>query len=283
LRADYALNLRVLRRESRHGAHESRADGARIAIGLRVLFLDDDVIPEVNVLLNHASDTGHFAVGSILYHEASIVNLYGKLQARRYEEYYRLVVNRSQSTREIETWQICNASGPAKDFSQFLDAVHDAMQGIPVGGEGFDESIMHIEATRRGYRFDILPDAIVWHVDTRSLDDARRGRRRNGRIACQLALQPARRDPEIDRIFDIAGVLSGRQGFSKMSKAKLVWKAPFVMDFAADVLTLVADKGPKRWLPSGLCKLPLSVAFWQGVRDEAPSWERLKTNLARGD
>ena len=279
LRAKFALNLRVLRRNAPHGAHQSRADGARIAVGSRVLFLDDDVLPASNVLAEHAADVGHFSVGPIFYRLGPAESPYVRMQAKYYDKYFNSLINGPQIMRQVDFF-ICNASGPATKFSEFLDSVHEAMRGVPLGGEGFDESIMNIEAAKRGYRFRILPDAVVWHVDTRSLDDARRGRRRNGSIACKLALDPAKREPEIDRIFDIRGVLSGRRGLSRMYKAKMVWKASWAMDAAADFLTFLADRGPSRWLPSGLCYLPMAVAFWQGVRDVAPSWEALKASLA---
>jgi len=280
LKAKFAsLNLKILRRDADHGAHQSRADGARLARAARVLFLDDDVLPAPTVLADHARDVGNFSVGPIFYHGGSDLSPYVRMQTKSYDKYFNSLINGPRTTREIEFF-ICNASGPTTEFSEFLDSVHEAMRGVPMGGEGFDESIMHIEATRRGYCFTILPDAIVWHVDTRTLDDARRGRRRNGRIACTLALDRAKPQPEIDGIFDIGGVLSGRRGLPRMYKAKLVWKAAWAMDAAADILTFLADRGPKRWLPSGLCYLPLAVAFWQGVRDVAPSWEALEASLS---
>jgi glycosyltransferase involved in cell wall biosynthesis len=281
LKAKFAFDLKVLRRDSDHGAHESRAAGARAARGARVLFLDDDIIPDATVLADHAIDDGDFSVGPIFYPKEAARTPYTRSQARHYDAYFGSLIRGPHKTRDVEFF-ICNASGPAREFSDFLDAVQAAMQGIPLGGEGFDESIMNVEAAKRGYRFNILTDAVVWHLDTRSLDQARRGRRRNGSIACTLALDPGR-EPEINRIFDIAGVVRGRHGRSKALKAKLVWKAPALMDRVADVLTFLADKGARRWFPPSLCYIPIGIAFWQGVRDVVPSWEVLSAKLSAGE
>ncbi len=282
LKEKFSLNLRVLRRDADHGAHQSRADGARIARGARTLFLDDDVALAPSVLADHAVDDGNFSVGPIFYRDDPLQNAYSRMQASYYRQYFGELIKGPHLTRDVEFF-ICNASGSSATFSEFLDAVQEAMRGVPLGGEGFDESIMHIEATMRGYWFRILPDAVVWHVDTRSLADARRGKRRNGGIACQLALDPARRGNEINRIFDLAGVLSGRQGRCKQLRARLVWQGSLVVDPIADLLAFVADRGPKRWTPGWLCKLPMTVAFWQGVREVAPSWNGLRKSLAADD
>lgn len=277
LRQRYPLCLKVVRRDREPGAHESRYAGVLAAAGTRVLFLDDDVVFESGLLAAHASVDQDFGLGPILYHPDSAPTPYIRMQTRGYAAFADKLVSGPRRTTTIELC-MCNVSGPTGQFRELIEGATAAMRGLPTLTGGFDEYMIGVEFKSRSYAFRILPDAVVLHFDTKTLEEARRGQMHNGAVSCRLALEPAANWPDVGGYLNIADVLTGKQRFRRY-KAKLVWAAPRLSAWIAYVLTWIADRGPPRWVPMQVCYAPLAIAFWQGVRSVAPSYRALRTAL----
>ena len=58
--------------------------------------------------------------------------------------------------------------------------------------------------------------------------------------------------------------------------------APRVFRLIANMLTLLADRGPARWVPTWTCYPPMAIAFWDGMKSVAPSYRQLRTALLDG-
>lgn len=275
LATTFAFDVRVVRRERLHGAHASRYEGAVASRGERVLFLDDDVVPMPRVLADHALIVDAFGLGPILYHPDAVPTPYNRFQARQYAQYVDAVVEAHQTSSVIQLY-ICNASGPTGSFRDLLKRVTDVMGGLPVPGEGFDEHIMSLEFERRDLALQYQSEALVLHVDTKTLKEAQAGIQRCGETACGLMMSSQATD--YVRSYFTRLVTKRKRAFWK--QPRVVWFAPGLISVLSSGLVWIADRGPPRWLPARVCYVPLALAFWQGVHARMPSYRALQSALA---
>ena len=279
LETDLPYALRVLRRENDHGAHQSRSHGVKAALGQRVMHLDDDVTLLPEVLRQHAETMDDFAVGPILYHPDSTPSPYIRYQTKFYEGCVAWLL---EGPRRIsaEHLYICNSSGPRLAFGQVMEAVCELMGAMAVPGEGFDECLIEIELKRHGYHLQILESALIYHIDTKTLDEARQGHWRNGMTACRMFLEAPHLREVLNEYMPIADILIGAGNPKRRMKARLIWRAPWLIRTISGVLTYLADHGPQKLLPARICYLPLATAFWQGVRSVEPDFRKLEARLS---
>ena len=272
------LDVRLLRRDAHPGAHESRLAGAEAARGARVLFLDDDVVLAREVLAGHAGVDGDFAIGPILYHPEPSPSPYNRFKAAQYATEAEQVVG-GPSRRSADELYICNASGPTTVFREILGSVRTMMNGRPTPGEGFDEALMGHQLSKQRSFTRVLPSAVVYHVDTKTLGDARNERRHVGRAVSRLLVEMPELRQTIGHYARIADTITGAAGLARMWKVRLIWMAPTAFRLVTDALTATVDRGPARWIPDRLCRAPLVIAFWEGVRADAPSYAKLRDLL----
>jgi hypothetical protein len=108
---------------------------------------------------------------------------------------------------------------------------------------------------------------------------ARRESCRNGMTVCRLMLEIPELRQTIDSYAEIAAILTGGASLYRMWRARLIWVAPRVFRWVADILTKVAAQGPPRCVPVWTRYPPLAIAFWDGMQKVAPSYGALRTAL----
>ena len=261
--------LRIVRRTSDPGAHESRFAGLREARGNRVLFLDDDITLEPEVLSGHAAVDSAFAIGPILYHPDAKKTAYQRFMARRYADYTSAVIR--QRWIPASEIYICNSSGPTDQFRDVFEGIRALVSGIAIPGDGLDEELMDYQLQLKDSESlaVFLPKAGVLHVDTKTLDEARQEKRRRGKIQCRLILQ----SPAVRPGF---GLLAASYG--KWS-VKLFWMAPQLFRLIENLLSALAGRVPTRLVPAWTCYPPLAIAYWDGINSVAPRYEELEGAL----
>lgn len=271
------FHVRLVRRTVQPGAHASREAGLRAASGERVLFLDDDVVLSPEVLAEHAGVEEGFAIGPILYHPATNTTPYYRYQTKLYADDARNAASQASRVPASEMY-ICNASGQTDRFGRLFDGVRAGVGGTAVPGDGFDEGLLNHQLRDSDELARFLPRAVALHVDTKSLEQARRERRLRGMTECRLL----RTAPGLRASFGSYASLTGGLGSPRTWKARLFWMAPRPFRSIADALTFLADRGPARWVPRWACYLPMAVAFWDGVHAVAPSYRQLRESLLTG-
>jgi glycosyltransferase involved in cell wall biosynthesis len=275
LAANRRYSLRVLRRDRDPSAHNSRAAGAAAARGARVLFLDDDVEPDPDVLASHAGVPAGFAVGLIFYHPDTSTTPYLRLQSRLYAAYAQRLLDGGPSMPIAELY-ICNASGPAREFARVLEAARSIYGEGAVPGDGCDEELMDVALQQlHGGTASVLRDATVWHRDTKTIAQARRERRRRGMTICRLLLER----PDLRAHFPETATIAGRRGWYRSARIRLLFATPRLHRAASNLCSYVAA-WPSRFVPAKVCYPPLAIDFWEGFRAVSPSFRRLRTAVS---
>jgi glycosyltransferase involved in cell wall biosynthesis len=267
LAGELPFPVRLLRRTAEPGAHESRFAGLRVATGIRVLFLDDDVVLHPEVLAEHANIEEAFAVGPIVYHPDANTTAYQRYQTKRYGDYALAVI--AEGRIPASQIYICNASGPTHLFADVFAGVQSLVRGISVPGDGLDEELLNHQLRDNHGLAQVLPKAVIQHVDTKTLEQARQEKRVRGSIQCRLLLEI----PEVRPGFGVFAASYRKQ------KVKLFWKWPWMFRSIANVLTWMTDRVPARWVPTWILYLPMSIAFWDGFYSVAPRYEQLQAVL----
>lgn len=269
-----AFPLRVVRRTGMPGAHESRCAGVNAANGARVLFLDDDVDVSSQLLSEHASVDGAFAVGPILYHPDSHKTPYQRFQTRQYADYAATVTAQGPYLPASQIY-ICNSSGPTVEFAEVLRRVRD-MVDTSVPGDGCDEEMIDFQLRHLDAPARFLVNAGILHIDTKTLRQARDERRANGSMQCRLMLDV----PEIRDSFNSYSVLTGKPLSYRTLRARLVWATPTLFAAVGKFFTMFGDRA--KWAPALVCYPPLAIAYWEGMRSYAPSFSSLRSALMNG-
>jgi glycosyltransferase involved in cell wall biosynthesis len=269
--------VRLIRRDPGGSAHDSRAAGAEAALGDRVLFLDDDVDPDPDVLSAHAAVPEGFAVGRILYHAEAGGTPYLRFQTYCYAVAAQGLIDRG-STMPLDEIYICNSSGPRAEFARALEAVRSLHGPGPVPGDGCDEELLDVVLRHApGGTATVLPGAVVWHRDTKTVRQACEERRRHGETLGKLLIER----PELRSHFREPRAITGRLGWLRAARIRLLFAAPRIHRAVSDVCAFVADEGPPQWVSSKFCYPPLAIAFWEGFRKAEPSFKRLRDVLSR--
>lgn len=257
----------VLRRSADHGAHAARLAGLHASAGERVLFLDDDVLPEPRVLEAHADATlGHrVALGPILYPEREGGTPFFRYMAR----FYRQCCEHFERSVEPGDYYVCNSSAPRTLFLEVFEAAASAYC-YPLAGDGFDESLLAQVFASLGVTPVFAADAMTWHLDTRSFDQALADGRRSGEATGRLLAE--RRFPHSSE--QMARPILGNAIKSRLRKLTMqcFWAAPWPTLAVARVLTEVVKLGPNRYVPAWCCHVPLRLARWEGMRSVIPSF-----------
>ena len=274
---DMAYAIRVIRRTCRPGAHESRFAGLREARGERVLFLDDDVILQTDVLAEHAAVKESFAVGPIFYHPDARRTPYQRFASRQYEGYADILLSKDRDVPASEIY-ICNASGPTERFREVFEKVRTVVADGIIAGDGYDEELLNYALRNHQGAARLLPSALILHMDNKTVEQVRRERQLHGKLQCLLLL----RFPEMRRIFSSYDVLTGSLGSYRLWRVRLLWIVPSVFRIVANLFTWLADRGPARWVPAWTCYPPLAIAFWEGMHSAAPSYRELRAALLAG-
>ena len=264
------FRVRLVRRDRDHGAHASRRAGLLAASGERVLFLDDDVVPESQLLSAHVSAeaSGRIGLGPIAYHAAARDTPYGRYMARYYDGCNAALL-RDKDDLPPDAFYICNSSAPRELFLRafrLLDELHPA----PVTGGGYDESLIAEIASEMREAPVCLDEAMLWHVDTKTLAagcfEAR---------TCSEATANALRDGWFEGRW---GLMSGNagggsvRGVARRAIRKCYWHAPGPFRLLAAVLQCIAERGPAALVPAWTCRIPLTVARWEGWRRTFPAY-----------
>ena len=208
--------VRLIHRVAQPGAHESRCAGLQEARGERVLFLDDDVVLAPTVLAEHAGIEGDFAIGPILYHPHSSATPYHRYQTKLYAAYASAVASQGSCIPASDLY-ICNSSGPTDIFAEILEGVRTLFGGMAVAGDGCYEELMDCQLRNRGGSARFLANAVALHIDTKTVEQARRERRLHGMMQCRLILQFFDLRPN----FDSYAILTGDLGWYRTWRVKL--------------------------------------------------------------
>ena len=269
--------ITVIRRKGCPGAHESRCAGLAAAVGERVVFLDDDVVLTPSVLIDHAAVQSDFAIGPIKYHPRETFSPFHRYQAIKYSTTADSVIRGSQRISALNLY-ICNSSGPRMLFGEVLRSVSSRINGTPICGDGHDEALIGYELAIRRCFAQVLSAALVLHIDTKSLEQARAERHQRGMTIGRLLME-RRTAKTIGPFVGIVSILTGNAGLFRVWRVRLIWLAPVCGRWIGDILTALADRGPSAWVPAWTCHLPLFIAFWDGVRKVAPSYLLLRATL----
>jgi glycosyltransferase involved in cell wall biosynthesis len=259
-------DVRVIRRSSEPGAHASRFAGLREARGERILFLDDDVVLQPDVLAAHADVKGHFAVGPILYHPDCQRTAFQRYQTKRYADYAGALA-RQERLAPSEIY-ICNSSGPTNLFASAFEGMNTLVRGMPIPGDGLDEELLCHQLRDSQGLLEFLPRAIILHMDTKTVEEARREKTHRAEVQFRLIEQY----PEILPGFGLL-VVSHRKRI-----VKLFWQMPQMFRLIARLFTFVADY-PGVWVPAWTCYPPLAIAYWEGIFAAAPRYEMVRAVL----
>lgn len=267
------FKCRIIYRDAYHGAHASRWAGLQAASGARVVFLDDDVAAEPRVLETHASVAlgERIALGPILYPQQKNSTPFFRYMAHFYEQCSRHVSAQGEACNPGD-YYICNSSGPRQ---RLIRAFEDVAAGFPypMVGAGFDEALLAQAFAVQGGTAVFLPDAMLWHLDQKTLtqacDELRRSGEATGRV---LAEGPFARAAE-----QAADSILGPSIHARVRRLAMrcFWSAPGPFLLAARLLGLVAEHGPSRLVPRWFCHAPLRLARWEGMRSVVPSFDEL--------
>jgi hypothetical protein len=265
-------------RNKDHGAHAARLTGLLAAKGARVVFLDDDVLAEHEVLEAHASTTldGQIALGPILYLARKNSTPFYRYMANFYEQCNWHVRAQGRTCR-LEDYYICNSSGPRQ---RLIQAFQDVSAAFPrqMAGSGFDESLLAHALASRGGTAVFLPEALLWHDDRKTLGQACEEFRRSGAAAGWLLCEP-----RFERAAEqAADWLIGESTHSRLRRLAMrgFWAAPGPFLMVSAALGFLAAYGPKRLVPRWFCYPPILLARWGGIRSVIPTFDAL-LQLAR--
>ena len=260
--------LRLIRRTTQHGAHESRYAGLCDARAQRVLFLDDDVELGPNVLAEHAGVADGFAVGLIFYHPEAKTTAYQRYQSKLYEGFSMQIAREGKIP--VSKFYNCNASGPTGRFTEIFAGVHATVGGSGVPGDGFDEHLLAHQLSDEAGFAQVLPRAVLLHIDSKTLNEARQERRISGQKHCRLILD----HPDVQLNFrEFAASF-------RSWKVRLFWIIPAAFRLVADAFSFVAHRAPAGYVPIWVCYPPMAIAFWDGIHSVAPRYEQLRALLA---
>lgn len=268
----WSFSCRVIHRDADHGAHASRWAGLRAASGERILFLDDDVIAEPQVLRAHASPAlgERIALGPILYPDQTDSTPYFRYMASFYMAcYLRVIRNHELAPAE---YYVCNSSGPRATFLTAFEVVSEHYPHRIVGAE-FDESLLARVHAMRSTERVFLSDAMLWHADTSSLAEALSGALQSGQATGRLVVEGS----FPNAAWPLAGPILGPSIPARLRRFAMYcfWALPRPCLLAAQVLATVAERGPRRFVPRWICHAPLRLARWEGMRSVCPSFNEL--------
>jgi len=264
----YSFSLKLVRRTEDHGAHESRFAGLREATGRRVLFLDDDLALCPELLAEHAHAEGGFAVGPVLYHPESKKTPFQRFQAGTYAEEVRVLEHKGPQLSTAE-WYICNSSAPTGLYLSVFEDVGTAFGNPTMAADGFDEMMFLIHLRDHDGPVRFMSKALVLHMDNKTVAQACRERTIHGKLDCRLMLE----FPSARREVRAYHVLVSDLASNKALRDWVFWVAPGFFRLIANLLTAAADHGPAQWMPASICRFPLTVAYWDGVRSVLPSFK----------
>jgi glycosyltransferase involved in cell wall biosynthesis len=263
----FPFALQVIRRTADHGAHESRFCGLRAARGERVLFLDDDLALQPEVLAGHAETRGVFAIGPILYHPDAAVSAFHRWDARRYAEIAKLF-SEKQRILASELY-ICNSSGPREAFMNAFEGVAALTGGLSLEGEGLDEELLAYELRNVAEPVRFLPKALVLHINANTLHQVRDARYRRARMQARLVLTFPNIRPGFRSLEEFYG------GW----KVRLFWLMSPLCRAVASLFAMLAASPAANCLPLFICGIPLSVAYCDGLYSVSPRYDRLRQAL----
>ena len=265
--------LRIVRRTADHGAHAARAAGLGATAGSRVLFLDDDVVADPATVAAHAAPdlADRVALGRTLYPVQLNSSPFYRYMAAFYAR-CDVRIHEKRGQFELGEYYVCNSSGPRELIRRAFDDVAAKFAQPMVGGE-FDESLLALALAARSVVPALAPQALLWHVDTKTLSQARAECLNSGQASGRMLLE--NRFPEGTR--HLGGAISGTSPISVLRRAAMrcFWSAPAPLLRVADVLALLAERGPRRLVPHWACHLPVRLARWEGMRRVIPSFDRL--------
>jgi hypothetical protein len=230
-----------------------------------------------SVLLQHAAVQTDFAIGPIKYHPHETSSAFHRYQAIKYSSTADSVVRGPQRISASNLY-ICNSSGPRTLFGEVLRSVSSNTNGAPICGDGHDEALIGYELAIRRCFAQVLPVALVLHIDTKTLEQARAERYQRGMTVGRLLIE-MRAAKTIEPFVEIASILTGSAGRYRMWRVRFIWLAPVCGRWIGNILTALADRGPSAWVPAWTCHLPLFIAFWDGIRKVAPSYLMLRAAL----
>jgi GT2 family glycosyltransferase len=189
---DAPYRLRLLEHEN-VGAATSRNRGTRLASAAHVVFVDDDIIPDPELLATHAqahqtSPDGHLALGRCPPVVAG-AGFWGQALRTWWEDHYR------RKGEPGHRWTCIDFDGGNVSFPKQLF----------LAAGGFDEDFrgrreeweLGTRLLERGVRFAYYPEAIAWHhLDTR-LETSLRHQRQHGRDDVLLAEKHPQLKPQL--------------------------------------------------------------------------------------
>jgi hypothetical protein len=270
---DIHFPLRILRRTSNHGAHAARAAGLAAAAGRRILFFDDDVVADRTTVAAHAAPelADRVALGRTLYPVQSNPSPFYRYMAAFYAR-CDLRIREKHGRFDLGEYYVCNSSGPRELIRRAYDDVAATFAQPMVGGE-FDEGLLALALAARGIVPALAPQAVLWHVDTKTLSQARAESLSSGMASGRMLLES--RTPAGAR--HLRDAIAGASPICMLRRTSMrcFWRTPAPLLRIADVLALLAERGPRRLVPRWACHLPVRLARWEGMRRAIPSFDRL--------
>lgn len=268
--SEYGLQLRTLYRAADHGAHASRWTGLRAARGQRVLFLDDDVTADARLLEAHAAPHlgARIGLGPILYPANPRATPYFRYMGRFYDRCYHHV-RRSKDLFSLGDYYVCNSSGPAGEMLAAFEGASMAFPYRMVGGE-FDEGLLAQVFASRNQVPVFLPDAMLRHRDTKTLEQARAEGRISGASTARMLLE--HRFPH--SVAPLAQPILGTSLRAKLRRSAMrcYWAIPLPFAALASLLAMIASRGPRSLVPAWTCHVPVRLSRWEGMRQTIPSF-----------
>ena len=259
------IRIQWLAHASNHGLAAARNTGAASATGVFLLFLDDDVVPDANLLLRHDTQQAAGAHAKLA--------VFGRTLERRQVPFRSHTDRRMQESWETHLAQAFPVQGAPDMQCVGEEAERSVFFGLncSIAREsflkegGFDEQLRSDEETefgcrlyRRGYLFAYAADATVEHLNSKDmaryypacwsrsgLNDLYRARDRGQRCAQNAQLAALRHGTFLERWV-----------------ASMVWLSPQSLLRVASIAQAVTDATDSR----------LSFAVWARARRLGEYW-----------
>lgn len=248
---DKAANWKYLR-ESKPGAAAARNSGIRASQGEIVLFLDDDVVPDPQLVEEHAK--GHreqdaVVLGSVRFPWEGTGTAFHRTLSQHPEllQSFRFP---DPANVPFQHFYTCNLSLPRSFLSRSGDFDEDFQ------GSGFEDTELGYRITRAGFRMVFNIRASALHDCWQSFPEFVEKQRRNGRELCCLL----KKHPELRDVF-LPAAASQRRRLAALAGGAASVLVPCFERPAGSLSFLVLP------VLARFCWLNLQYRFWAGLRE----------------
>jgi GT2 family glycosyltransferase/peptidoglycan/xylan/chitin deacetylase (PgdA/CDA1 family) len=271
-----SCGLRVVTKAN-GGLASARNAGVRAARGDLIIFIDDDIDCGSTLVAEHvrAHDGAGDCVmlGPTLIAAKAPISLVGEQEAAWRRQWFEGLDQQRQPRWPVEFWVGHNTSIPRELF-----LTHG---GYEESFLKFEEYELGFRLRKSGVRFRWQPAAVTYHVNTKSvkevLGEDSRLMGKNEFILC-------RKYPEFRPYARLARLAQG--GLCKRMLREGAVRSPISPTLLLRTPLQAVERlsggrrGPLRYIASRLLDMSAVVLAGRGARDEAGSWEALRTTFA---